>query len=372
MGAVLRKWRFILQATLFLGLPILAAIAGVMVSSGVRSREPRLVFQNSQVFHPWSFSQDGQLLMAFGGGDPERFGLWDTRTGEEVSIYTDPTIRWGMFMPDGLLLVADDNRTLQVLDPITGHQRGTPLPNHLCPSQIVFSATGNIAVVNTWLHVPTVSAKGLEVWDTVTWKECVALAQPETSPIVVGVSHSPNGLMLGAAYGDDTVIWWDLSTGKQKARFEKPPGDGFTPQAFSSDLQTVAASESPPWTTGKSEQTLMLWRLVSGERTVLAPPLIPGDRFRIVLDHPFSPDGQTFAATRWRPDPPPSLRRRVAQLLHLPIQEGITSQVNLYDVPSGQLRAVLDDCYNGVFSPDGTTFAGKKDGPMKLWDVPVR
>jgi WD40 repeat protein len=368
MSKPLRSRRLRWRTSVILGLAVLAII-GFTGLSGERSARIRLVLWDSKGSQPCRFSQDGQTLI---GCDPDRiiFHIWDTFTGVELKTFSPSTVRYAVIIPDGRLLGFDGDDTLKVLDPATGRQQATPLTCKFllpCPHDLVFSPTGDLAAVR--------EDEEVVVWDTVTWKKQATIASPHEVRSPAHFAFSADGRTLGVSYYDyATVIWWDLSTGKQKAQFDKGADRVFYPEAFSPDLETVVADQGSRCAPccGPYGKEVMLWHLRSGERTIIAPSVRLGRDFRSIEGQPFSPDGQTIALRQTSFDEPLFRPPIVARLLGLRVHDIETFRVTLYDVPSGRPRVVLPDCRDGIFSPDGTTFAGATGDGIALWEIPER
>jgi WD40 repeat protein len=372
MSDPLRSRRLIWWATLGLGVAVLAIMVGSRCLSGERAARKRLVLWDSIWFQPGHFSPDGRTLIGYDGGSA--FRTWDTFTGAELKTLALSTLRYAIMMPDGRLLgvdglLGDGAETVKVLEPDTGRQQVTPLSWRLLlpvPHDLVFSPAGDLAAVPGEAEVV--------VWDTVTWQKRATIVYPNKAVSPGRWAFSSDGLTLAVSYDAATVIWWDLSTGKAKAQFDKHGPRDFFPQAFSLDLQTVVADHFPPdaCICGGHQEDVLLWHLGSGERTIIAPRLGPRGDISRIDGPPFSPDGQTIALRLSSVDEPLFPPPIVARLLGVRVAKIETFQVTLYDVPSGRLRAILPGCCDGMFSPDGMTFAGVTREGIQLWDLPER
>ncbi len=101
---------------------------------------------------------------------------------------------------------------------------------------------------------------------------------------VLSVAFSPDGQMLASGSLDDTIILWDVATGRPIGQ----PLTGHTYRvlsvAFSPDGQMLAS--------GSLDGTIILWDVATGRPI---GQFLTGHTYR-VLSVAFSPDGQTLAS----------------------------------------------------------------------------
>jgi|FLYN01.1.fsa_nt_gi WD40 repeat protein/serine/threonine protein kinase len=151
--------------------------------------------------------------------------------------------------------------------------------------------------------------------------------------------YSPDGTLLASGSRDNTIILWDVATGKPVF----PPLRGHTDYvnslAFSPDGQTLVS--------GSADGTLRLWDVATGEP--IGEPL--EGHTDGVWSVAFSPDGELIASG----------------------SDDMT--VRLWDAATGEpvgepLEGHTDYVSAVVFSPDGETLvSGSYDTTIRLWDV---
>jgi WD40 repeat protein len=162
------------------------------------------------------------------------------------------------------------------------------------------------------------------------------LLQIGHSAQVFSVAFSPDGKKLASGSMDNTVILWDLATGKPEKILKGHTGWVLS-VAFSPDGRKLAS--------GSRDNTVILWDINSGR----AEKILKGHT-SIVFSVAFSPDGKKLASGSW------------------------DETVILWDIDSGKVEKILKDHKGNVnsvaFSPDGRKLAsGSADNTVILWDL---
>jgi WD40 repeat protein len=162
-----------------------------------------------------------------------------------------------------------------------------------------------------------------------------------------GLDFSPDGRLLAAPCGGQTIKVWDLATGEEVLVFR-----GHTKRvicvAFSPDGRLLASASE--------DHTVKVWDIATGALDVKTPRFTLEEHQATVRGLAFSPDGRRLASAggdthgdKW---------------------------VMLWDTSTGKLLHKFPGEYtrftylNIAFSPDGRRLAaGSEDNAVKVWDV---
>jgi WD40 repeat protein len=153
---------------------------------------------------------------------------------------------------------------------------------------------------------------------------------------VISVTFSPDGTLLASSSFDNTVILWDVATGKELAQFQgdKDDKDGIVAAvAFSLDSKNLS--------TVNVDGTIILWDIASRQQIRI-------DKSVPVHNLPkFSPDGRLLAT------------------------ENEDNTIRFWDVVSHKPIPIapIQGTYPFAFSPDGKTFAVSNDKNITVWDI---
>ncbi|KAG8776341.1 hypothetical protein FRC12_000968, partial [Ceratobasidium sp. 428] len=227
----------------------------------------------------WSlaFSPDGRTVAA--GYDDTRIRLWDTETGKKV---VEPLRRHALtvgclaFSFDGRFLVSgSEDCAFRIWNARTGEMVREPVLPHLWPWSLCFIPGNRLAI--GWADEWT-----LTVYDMISVTplyKCIGHNRG-----VQSVSISPDGCLLASGSDDDTIRFWDPTTGT-------PIGEPLTGHLgpvksirFSPDSRYLAS--------GSTDCSIRIWDTAT--KAPYGEPLL-GHRGR-VLDVAFTSDGKCLVS----------------------------------------------------------------------------
>jgi WD40 repeat protein/serine/threonine protein kinase len=359
---------------------------GIAVEQGKIAKEQELLarrrFYASQIslaHQAWEAGNPARVLELLEGLRP-KFDEADLRTFEWFYLWRlchpgrQLSWRWGRgqnnavaFSPDGHTLASGrEDGNVMLWDVATGKERATFRQTGV--TSLAFSPDGATLCVGCWRHRDTV----LKLWDVATARELPPLPG-DLSNHVRSVAFSHDGKTLAAGMEVGSVFLWDVATRQLKRTLKAHTVAAFI--AFSPDAKLLAT------VTGWGDRRLKVWDVAA------EPP-------RVVLDEQgdycvaFSSDGRTVAAGSNLWDVPTGKLRatlqghqgNVAAVAFAPDGQTVATasrerMVRLWDVATGKLRAsqahTAPVWLHGIaFSPDGKTLAtASLDGTLKLWDM---
>ena len=278
-----------------------------------------------------AFSPDGSFIVK--GGD--KFEVWETTTGRNITPPNDITPRGGPFLSTQFLFDSDTNTFVSIsesgdtiikLNVESGEYTIKKLEERSSPMypDIYAFSEDKLAISN--------SNGRIELWDINTGKKLITLRKVGkeifSSDQIVETNHvltlafSPDGTRLATGNFDTTVQLWDTSTGEELIVFQKP-------------------IEGNMWSVSRKDGKEIVNNPMKDERlgrpTVLA----------------YSPDGTLLACG------------------------SEDSTIKLWNTVTGELSATFTGHLSTVgpivFSPDGKTLASASDdGTVRFWDIKLR
>jgi RNA polymerase sigma factor (sigma-70 family) len=237
-------------------------------------------------------SPDGRTLAL---GDDAGVHLFEWSTGKQLRLLKGHKLQvWAaVFSPKGDVLASSANMDQHIIlwDVATGKERRriqTAFLHDLrslvwSPDGKILASVGAMAVDNVPGLVDTVC-----LWDPSTGKRIGEWSLRQRKDIPLGqrlfrILFSPDGTLLAAADGDNTVVVWEVASGRMRARLSGSQRE-IRALAFSPDGRMLAS--------GGMDRTIRLWELSTGkERRRYEGHL------GAVTKLAFSADGLTLAST---------------------------------------------------------------------------
>ncbi len=335
-----------------------------------------------------AFSPDGTTLAS--GSWDRTVRIWDLATGQErtrlpdmMDAYgTKATLgfekrvhpdakKWGIasvaFSPDGKMLGAARGPLLQTWDLDTGQARYWRIADEQGVKAVAFSPDSKTIASGGFSRI-------IKLWAAATGGEqkTIELATDE----IATLAFAPGGKVLALGSHEGSVKVRDLESGKELSYGNVGPVRGV---AFSPDGKQVASA---------SEDGSIKIYDVSAPRE----PAVLSAHKKQILNLAFSADGRTLASGShdrtvkiwdaksgkeqgtFRPFNGRLGLSSDGRILACADEDDLAYKLNLWDVATGKLLAVVATETNGsyslAFSPDGKQLAtGGEDDIVVLWDV---
>lgn len=299
--------------------------------------------------HAVAFSPDGKWLATGGQGDgttrqngqdDEKVRLWDVATGQQIGepfIGHTQVITHLAFSPDGTRLASSGFDALRIWDVASRHELRN-LQTSDAAKRIFNSA---YATFSSDSNILALGYGGAQLWD-------LRGNQPPTvlsgcTSYIDSVAFSPDGKLLAAACGDETIHLWNVATRSQVGQPLTGHSLAIVSLGFSGDGSTLYSASK--------DQSLRAWR-TPGQRLSKSLPSEPLGGQSGVLSIVFSPNGRLLASA------------------------GADNKVRLWDAatrkPLGDLEGHAGPIGSLVFSPNGELLASSNDKTVRLWKTDTR
>jgi RNA polymerase sigma factor (sigma-70 family) len=170
---------------------------------------------------------------------PDRLKVRMTFKGHGTGVYA-----LAFSLDDKLLAAGSDDGSIKIWNTTTGKEVKT-LAAHQEVVSLVFSPDGkSLASTSHSFKFPNKSEPAaVRLWDVATWEEKVKLKDNEGT--FRRPTFSPDGKVLAASvgwndeFGEDRIILWDTSTGKQLGMLKEEKGRNLRAMVFSPDGKTL-------------------------------------------------------------------------------------------------------------------------------------
>ena len=325
--------------------------------------------QHTGFVYDMEFSPDGRRVASV--GEDSLLVVWNLDTPRKViSVRAhDANVTCVAFTPDGRrILTGGVDGKLRLWDAATGAKQSEFQGGHdAAIHRMAFSPNGERLVSRSFRE------EFVKIWSVASGKETARLRYGKASRLV----FSPNSTQLVTGNNDNTVRFWDPSTGKEIRVLEVMSTRVRSVVAFSSDGSRFAAN---------GPDVMQVFDTATGQELLT----IKDCEATIV----FSPDGRQLATTNmeetikiWDADTGAEIRTlrghtsRVSSFCYSRDSRRILSgsddkTVRLWDAATGTELLVLRDNSSSVmgvaFSPDGKRIASVTSGPenaLRIWDA---
>lgn len=189
-----------------------------------RTEKGRLGFHRHRV-NAIAFAPDGKLLASADGNMegtlPGEIKLWDLATQTEKATWNG--CRFGVsalaFSPDGKWLTSGGGSQagseVHIWDVAKGRPQKSATDLKQRVRSLAFSPNGQILAIaegDDWINVPGT----LKLWDVATGREVPGPVKQHRGPIYA-VQFAPDGKTVATGSADNTIIFWDVATGRRRA-----------------------------------------------------------------------------------------------------------------------------------------------------------
>jgi WD40 repeat protein len=278
------------------------------------------------------FTPDGKTVIS--AGLPDVIRLWDAATGAPRGVLTGgpPGGVYSLALsPDGKTLAACNADTSITLWDLAGRRVLHTLKGHTgLARRMFFTPDGKTLISPGGDGGP--GDGHVIFWDVATGTQSARFKADEKW--VVGAALSADGETLFTSGEDWAVHIWDVAGRKELHQIPRPAGHHLSPIALSPDGKTLAGTGKEGirlWDAKKGREIRQLGTPHSGARTLV-----------------FSPDGKKLFADE------------LGTIVCLDVATG----------ESRRLEGHSDSINNLTFSPDGKTLASvSQDQSVRLWDA---
>jgi len=276
----------------------------------------------------WSISltpDDNRLAMGIDDGTVKLWDVPNRRLESTMKVHPGPVWATSISSDGQLLVTGHDDGTVHVWDPKTEKEISSFKAQGPVRS-LEFERQGHRVAVGT-------RTGQVGVWNADSGAREISMNGHEG--IVMDVSFSPDGTLLGSAGGDKTARLWNVENGRERTKLEGHIG-GVNSISFSADSQLVA--------TGGWDKAVHVWDAASGG----LKGTLEGHTADIWAVA-FAPTGHLLASA--------------SEDKEIRLWDAVQLKAHPKRVGHNSMICTLTFTHNGLMASAG------RDGTVRLWDV---
>ena len=311
--------------------PVSAKVDAALISAAFYSRRIAMIATHDEIIRDASYSPDSSMVASISYNGTVR--IWDAQTGEKKLLLGDKSTNLNSvaFSPDSKQVVVTDFSSVNIVDIATGEKVQSLAGENACIQSAIFMANG------TRLLTQCVGDL-VQLWDITSGRE-VARFEGGAAENLKTIFLSPDQSRLVAVYSNAKAILWDVATGEKVATLIGSGRNIFINFNYGSTRLIIGGEDSMVRTYDAHTGKFLTSFDVDGNE----------NRTKRVTSVTYAPDDSTILTTS---------------------SDGITRS---WDAATGTMKFRIggnDNYDTAVYNPTGTTIMTvESDDTAKLWDA---